>query len=433
MNPTDKTQFANSVSQALQETHSPRSSLFIWFVCLLLVALIIWASLAEMDEFAHGTGSVVPSQTVQKIQNLEGGILSEVLVREGDIVEAGQLLLRIDDTSHGASFREQEVQRDYLEARIERLIAEANMTPYQPQIANDFVQDEVELYNIRQRSHKQQMERLIQRAQQKRLELQELAVQTERLTKNVSLMNEEYDLTAPMVNSGAVSEVELNRLTRSLNEATSELAGAKISKPRLEAELDEILAEQQATELNVQAEAQQALNDAQNEFARLSETASAAGDRVDRTAVRASVRGTIKKININTIGGVIQPGMDLIELVPLEDQLVVEVKVRPQDIAYIHPQQKALVKITAYDFSIYGGLDAHVVHISPDTLATEEGETYYLVRLLTEGQIQTKTGNPLPIIPGMVVEAGINTGSKTMLDYLLKPILKTKQNAFTER
>jgi len=433
MSQYDKNQFANSVSQALQETHSPRSSRFIWFICSLLIALLIWASLAEMDEFAHGTGSVVPSQTVQKIQNLEGGILSEVLVREGDIVNEGQLLLRLDDTSHGASFREQEVQRAYLEARIERLIAEAHLQPYQPQIVNDFVQDEVELYNIRQRGHKQQMERLIQRAQQKRLEIQGLGVQIERLTKNVALMNQEYDLTAPLVNSGAVSEVELNRLTRNLNEATSELAGSKISKPRLIAELDEILAERQATELNVQAEAQQQLNDAQNEYARLSETASAAGDRVDRTAVRASVRGTIKKININTIGGVIQPGMDLIELVPLEDQLVVEVKVRPQDIAYIHPQQKALVKITAYDFSIYGGLDANVVHISPDTLATEDGETYYLVRLLTEGQIKTKGGEPLPIIPGMVVEAGINTGSKTMLDYLLKPILKTKQNAFTER
>ena len=230
-----------------------------------------------------------------------------------------------------------------------------------------------------------------------------------------------------------VSKIDLLHLQRQVNDLDGELESARLSVPRIEAAVGEAHRRLEERQLNFRAEAQRELATDQPEATALAEVIAAAADRVQRTEVRSPVRGTIKRLLINTVGGVIQPGQDLVEIVPLEDTLLIEAKVRPADIGFLHPGQSALVKVTAYDFSIYGGLKGVVEDISADTITDERNESFYRVRVRTHDNALEKAGEPLPITPGMTAQVDILTGHKTVMDYLLKPILKAKERALRER
>lgn len=378
----------------MKKTHSSKTftHIILWTSLLFFVVAIIWANYAILDEVTTGQGKVIPSSEVQVIQNLEGGIIKNIFVKEGQIVKKDQILMQIDNTRFMASYAEAEKKIDALEIEVIRLNAQISKT--KPVFPEKFtksyprlVQDQLSLYESRMR------------------ELNQLETALE-------LAQKELNLTRPLLKGGSVSEVEVIRLERTV----SEIKG-NIEKFKSE-ELDK-------------------LNKARTELFALIEANKADKDRLTRTTVRSPVYGIVKQIKMKTIGGVVQPGSDLLEIVPLDDTLLIEAKIRPSDIGFIHPGQKAMVKITAYDFSIYGGLDGVVEHISADTIVDEQTdkkeESYYIVKVRTEKNYLGTEKKPLPIIPGMQATVDILTGQKSVLQYLLKPIIKAKQSALRER
>jgi membrane fusion protein, adhesin transport system len=414
------------------------SHLILWMTVLFLATVGIWAHYSTLDEVTRGTGKVIPSRHVQVVQNLEGGIVSEILIKEGDIVNQNQVLLRIDDTRFSASMRESQVTSSAMEAKIARLTAESQGKPFQlprrlKKAQKELFLSERALAQSRQQELQATINILIQQKEQKRLEINELTSKQEQLQHSYNLVQRELKLTQPLVRKGVMSEVDLLRLQREASALKAERDSTRLSIPRAEAAIAE--ADRKIEELKVafQTKALAELNDIKAELSRLSESERALEDRVRRTAVRSPVKGTVKQLKVKTIGGVIQPGMDLVEIVPLEDTLLIEAQIRPSDIAFLHPGQKAMVKFTAYDFSIFGGLKASLQHISADTITNERGQPFFLIRLRTERNFLGSKIKPLPIIAGMTVNIDILTGKKSLLDYLLKPIKKAQQQALRER
>ncbi|WP_461517823.1 HlyD family type I secretion periplasmic adaptor subunit [Porticoccus sp.] len=420
---------------------SPRvAQLLLWVVAALIVVMVIWASLANIDEFTRGEGKIVPSSDIQIVQNLEGGILALLLVAEGDVVDRGQPLLQIDDTIFASTYKERALQAEQLTVKAARLRAEANGTSFDEELTKLggsfnklLIASERALYESRLQEHQSQQEILNQKASQKYQELSSIKVNRNSLSDSYDLLRRELNFTRPLVAEGAVSRVELLRLERQTNDLKGELDRAAIAIPQLESAYSEAKNNVTSHAQTFASESRGELSDVMSELGRIQQSNEALEDRVKRTVVRSPMKGTVKQLKVKTIGGVIQPGMDLVEIVPFDDSLLVDARVLPRDIAFIHPTQHAMVKFTAYDFSIHGGLPAKVVQISPDTIVDEEGVSYYQIRLQTESGHLGKAEEPLPIIPGMTVQVDILTGKKTILDYLLKPILKTKQLAFRER
>lgn len=377
----------------MKKTHSSKTftHIILWTSLLFIVLAIIWANYAILDEVTTGEGKVIPSSEVQIIQNLEGGIVQNIFVKEGEVVKKDQTLMQIDNTRFMSSYAEAEKKIDALEIEIIRLNAQINKQ--KPVFPKNFtktyphlVQDQMSLYESRMR------------------ELNQLETALE-------LAQKELNLTRPLLKGGSVSEVEVIRLERTVSE--------------IKGNIDKFKSEQLDR-----------LNKARSELFALVEANKADKDRLTRTTVLSPVYGIVKQIKIKTIGGVIQPGSDLIEIVPLDDTLLIEAKIRPSDIGFIHPGQKAMVKITAYDFSIYGGLEGVVEQISADTIVDEtdkKEESFYVVKVRTEKNHLGTTKNPLPIIPGMQATVDILTGHKSVLQYILKPIIKAKQSALRER
>ncbi|TQV85272.1 HlyD family type I secretion periplasmic adaptor subunit [Exilibacterium tricleocarpae] len=427
---------SSAAAAVLQQ--SPRGGQqLLWAIAGFFLIAIVWAAWAEVDEFTRGEGKVIPSSYLQVIQNLEGGIVAELYVREGQTVQRDQPLLRIDDTRFASSLREAGVTLDQLRAKVARLRAEAEGDTFTseslPDISQSVAAQELALFESRRREMRSANQVLVEQVSQRRQELSELRAKQNQLQRSFDLLNSELVMTRPLAKEGAISQVELLRLERQLNDMAGELEGAKLAIPRAESSLQEARQKLSNAESAFRSEAYQELNEATAELSRLSETSGALEDRVDRTLVRSPVAGTVKQLFVKTIGGVIQPGMDIVEIVPSEDSLLIEAKIRPADIAFLHPQQRAMVKFTAYDFSIHGGLEGEVVHISPDTIVDENSESFYLVKVQTERGYLGPASAPLPIIPGMTAGVDILTGKKTVLDYLLKPVLKTKQLALRER
>ncbi len=429
--------YMSSAAGAVLEQSPRGGQQLLWSIALFFVVMVIWAALAEVDEFTRGEGKVIPSSYVQVVQNLEGGILAELHVREGQVVKANQPLLRIDDTRFSSSQREAKVTLEQLKAKIARLDAEAEGELFVIEefadIDSHALQEELAVYSSRQLELKSRNQVLIEQIQQKKQELSELGAKRNQIGRSLELLESELTMTRPLADQGAISKVELLRLERQVNDLQGELEAAVLAMPRAESSLEEARQKLSNGELAFKAEAQKERSEIASELSRLMETRGALEDRVQRTLVRSPVAGTVKQLMVNTIGGVIQPGMDIVEIVPIEDKLLVEARVRPADIAFLHPGQKAKVKFTAYDFSIHGGLDGEVVHISPDTIVNEKDESFYLVRVETAASFLGSESQALPIIAGMTASVDVLTGKKTVLDYLLKPILKTKQLALKER
>jgi len=409
------------------------------FTIVLFVALFLtWASFARLDEVTRGEGRVIPSSQVQVIQNLEGGIVSEIRVRESEIVEAGDVLLRLDNVKAASDLRGGRQRYLALLGSVARLQAEIEERgiDFPPGVMNEARRvaiDETALFNARQAALQSELEILRNQANQRDQEVAELENRLVQLERSFELASDELRITEPLAAKRVVSKVNLLKLKRQVNDLQGELESAQLSMPRLKLAQREAHRRIEERYLNFRAEAQRELNTVQIEAETLAEAIAADSDRVNRTDVRSPVRGTIKSLFVNTVGGVIQPGQDLVEIVPLEDTLLVEAQVRPADIAFLRPDQAAVVKVTAYDFAVYGGLEAEVESISADTITDDRGEHFFRVRVRTDSNSLEKTGEELPIIPGMTTQVDILTGQKTVLDYLLKPILRVRDGAFRER
>ncbi len=431
-------EFMPELEGAILEDSPRLTRLTVWAVALFLLVALTWAKFAVIDEVTTGEGKAIPSSKVQTIQNLEGGIVADILVREGQIVNAGDTLLRLDDTRFLSNKGETEAERLALIAQVERLTAEAEgrplalpaeITERAPQLA----EDETALYRSRQQRLESELGILTQQLNQKQQELAEFRSKAQQYRSSLDLIQQELDMSTPLVQTGAISEVEILRLRRSSVEMRGALNATTLAIPRAESAIREIENKVQQARHAFRELALKDLNVARTNLQKITASSVAIQDRVSRTTVVSPVHGVIKQLKINTIGGVVQPGSDLLEIVPLEDSLLIEARVRPQDVAFLHPGQKASVKFSAYDYTIYGSLKASLELISADTITDEEGRSFYLIQVRTEKSHLGSEEHPLQIIPGMVATVDIITGQKSVLDYLLKPVLKARSEALRER
>lgn len=431
--------FLTDVNSANLHGSSLSSHIILWLTFSFFVVALIWANFAELDEVTIGSGKIIPSSHIQVVQNLEGGILSEILISEGELVEKGQPLLKLAAVRFASSFNETKLKYYELLATVARLRAEVTkqkmvMPDEVLKKAPHIAEDEKELLASNQNELQANKSILKSQIKQKKQDLVEVKSRSHQIYRSHKLLQEELEMSRPLVAEGAMSKVELLRLQRSANDLHGDLSSARLSIPRLESSINEAKNKLSELEIRFHTKSLKELNQAKAELGRTTESVMALEDRVTRTKIVSPVNGTIKRLKVRTIGGVVQPGMDLVEIVPIEDQLLIEAEIRPADIAFLHPGQKAMIKLTAYDFSIYGGLIADLEHISADSITnTEDGESYYLIRLRTNKNYLEKHGKKLNIIAGMTTDVNIMTGKKTVLAYLLKPILKARERALKER
>ncbi|MBW2016864.1 MAG: HlyD family type I secretion periplasmic adaptor subunit [Deltaproteobacteria bacterium] len=434
----DDLDYMNVVDAALMRRGSRSAYLLSLAVFLLIAAFGIWAHYAVLDEVTRGMGQVIPSQHVQVIQNLEGGILEEIFVQENQIVNKGDVLVRLSNETAASRFRDAFAQSMQHKAAIARLEAEVKgvvpsfpkeIEKYDPQI----IEDQKRIFKARREQLFLELNVLKSQYEQKLQEIAEMVSKKKKLQKTLKLAEEQVAIAKPLVEKQVYPRVDFISLQREVVSLKGDIRTLEISIPRARKEAEEIKRKQSHRIAEFKSKAADEINKRRMELRSLQEAITAGKDKVTRTDVRSPVRGTIKQIHMNTIGGVIRPGETIMEIVPLDDTLLIEAKIRPADIAFIRPRQKAMIKITAYDYSIFGGLEGTVEQISADTIQDERGENFYKVKLRTKTNALTYRGEKLPIIPGMTAKVEILTGRKSVLDYLLKPILKAKQNAFRER
>lgn len=431
--------YANDVRAAI-DLRTPRTYVLLVrvSVAMFLVALI-WAYFAVLDEVTRGDGRVIPSQQMQVVQPLEGGLVEKINVREGAVVRQGDVLMRIDDTSFAAQLGEVRERRIALAARIARLRVEAagsaelvlsqEIVTAAPRTA----EAELSLFDARQRKLKQDIEVLDQQVAQRRAEIAELRAQESRLSSSLELLNRELEITRRLFAQRVVPEIEMLRLDRQAAEMRGQWEVVRASLQKGDVSVREAEARRNNVQSTFRAAAEEELAKTLGDFNVVDETIRAAQDRVRRTDLRSPVYGIVNKVNVTTIGAVVQPGQAVMEIVPLDDTLLVEGNIRPADIAFIRPGQDAVVKITAYDSTIYGSLRGKVERISADTITTEQKETFFRVVVRTEKSHLGTESAPLPIIPGMVGSVEILTGRKSVLDYILKPARKVMSEAMRER
>src|SRR6516225_5540812 len=408
--------YANDIRAAVQ-LRTPRTSrMLLWTFVALLSCFLLWAHFAILEEVKRGNGKVVPSRQIQVVQSLEGGIVGDILVQEGAAVQQGQTLMRIDDTKFASELGEVRERRASMAARVARLDAEAKgrteiSFPDQiDEVAPAAVATEASVFKTR--------------AQKLAQDIDVLNQQITRLSQTSALLDRELALTRKLYEQKVVPEIEMLRAERQAAETKGQLAEAK-SKVA-------------TTVSTFRAQADEDLAKSRGDLAVLDENIKSAQDRVRRADLKSPVYGIVNKINVTTIGAVVQPGASLMEIVPLEDTLLVEGRIRPQDIAFISPGQDAVVKISAYDSNVYGSLKGKVERISADTILDDKGEsaqrpeTYYRVMVRTSKNHLGTEQNPLPIIPGMITTVEILTGKKSVLDYLMKPARTLRDEALRE-
>ncbi|MEZ2904202.1 HlyD family type I secretion periplasmic adaptor subunit [Acinetobacter terrestris] len=387
----------SSIKVTELEPPLPKASLFIWIICLGLITLLLWAWFFKLEEVSTGTGKVVPSSKEQTIQSLEGGILTKLNVREGEIVKQGQILAQLDPTRLESNVGESASLLMSSRATSARLRAEVNGTPlsFPQEVLKDtkLVKEETALYHSRRANLDESMAGLRQA---------------------LSLIEQELSMTEPLVAKGAASEVEVLRLKREANNLRNQMNDIRNQYY--------VKSREELSKANTDVETQQ-------------QVVRGKSDTLSRTVFKAPMRGIVKEIDVMTIGGVIPQNGKLMTIVPLDEQLLIEARISPRDIAFIHPGQEALVKVTAYDYSIYGGLKGKVTTISPDTIRDEvkQDQFYYRVYIRTNtDKLTNKAGKQFSITPGMVATVDIKTGQKSVLDYLIKPFNKA-QEALRER
>ena len=436
----DDIDFMQPVFAASRRKEAYFAPILLFSTAFLLISFVIWAKYALIDEVTKGEGRVIPSQQIQRISHLEGGIIKDILTREGDLVEKGQVLLRIDSTYARAKVTEnRELYYRYLTA-VERLRAQIQDKPFHiPAIVLKEAPDIANQETIRYTSHKERLKNEIQIAhriaEQKQQEILDLENKLVQLTAQHQFALEELKITEPLAAKGLTARVDFLKLQRDYAEVKGQLESVKVNRIKAESALREAQEKIEQIPMTMQSENLNELRDAENKLAAAQGLYRTEDDRLKRTDVRSPVKGIIKQLLQSTLGSVVRPGDSVIEIVPIEDSLVIEAQVLPADVAFLRPGLPATVKLTAYDYSIYGGLKAELIEISADTIQDKDKQnrSFFRVRLRTLGNLLSKSNKYLAIIPGMTATVDIITGKKSILDYLLKPILKSKQNAFTER
>ncbi|WP_081616867.1 MULTISPECIES: HlyD family type I secretion periplasmic adaptor subunit [unclassified Thioalkalivibrio] len=431
----DRGDWAADADWVTDQERPLRARALLYGALITFVLLVYWASIAEIEEIARGDGRVIPSQSLQVLQSMDGGVVSEVLVREGDIVEEGDILLRVDPTRFLSDLGEVRASEFSLKARRARLIALLTETPFliTPDLQegpSTIVEQEQELYEESKEEMRSRIRIAEEQLRQRGEELNEVRARRSQAIRAQDLASRELEVTEPLVQSGAVSEVEVLRLRREVSNARGDREQAAAQIARLEAAIEEAEEKIREVRLTFRNQWRSELADTLGRLQELAEGAEGLEDRVRLSEVRSPMAGIVQRMFITTRGGVISPGREVAEVVPLKDELVIEARISPRDIAYLHPGLEARVQFTAYDFAVYGALDATVEHISADSITDDDGNTYFKVRVRTE---RTGFDDEHPIMTGMVARVDIITGNRTVLQYLLKPILRAGDMAFAER
>jgi adhesin transport system membrane fusion protein len=421
----------------------PRSwGYVIALTAIFIVLVLLWASWAQVDEISRAEGKVIPSGKTQIIQSAEAGVVTEILVRAGERVSTGQQLIRLDDTTTASSAGEVEAKVLALGAQVARLELEgagrppgdytcpADVQASAPEICSN----ETQLMVTRAAGLEQSKQVLTQRVEQRQRELGEAQANQDRLQRGVELANERLDLMKPLAAKGLVAQTEFLSVQTEVNDLNGQRDAISETIARLGAAVEEARLQVSQADLQFRQDALAEMTLRKAELASGSEQLRGAADRVSRTDIRSPVDGVVNNIDVTTIGAVVAPGTKLLDIVPVSDKLVVEARLKPSDVGFVVPGQKAQIKVTAYDFSIYGGLEGTVTNVSADSIVDPElRETYYLVQIESPRSVMVHNGEELPILPGMVTSVDILTGSKSILSYLLKPIVKAQQEALRER
>lgn len=425
-------EYIHSLSAAVLMSNPRRLRIVLYSWIGAVAVFIVWASLAKVDEISRGSGHVVASGQNKMIQHLEGGIVEAILIEEGQTVKANQPLIKVKNEKSLSSLESNQLNVDALRAKAMRLKAEGSGGTFSNN-GSPYMADEQNLFYSNRQNLQAKIAGLREKLTQNRQELSEAKSRKDHLKQSLNMINEEVRMTAPMVEKGVRSKVDFLKLQRDANEAEDAYQSTVLSIPRLESVIAETQRGIEEANALFRSDAQRQYNETLAQLNSLKADATALNDQVDRTIVRSPMDGTVQKLYVHTRGGVVKPGDDLVEIVPKGANLLVEVKLKPSDIAFIYPGQKAVVKFSAYDFAIYGALEGKVTLISADATTNQKDETFYTVRIQTDKSYLEHKGKRLNIIPGMTVSADIVTGQKSVLDYILKPILKTKQHMFTER
>lgn len=421
---------------------SPRSwrdHILLYAITGLLVIFLLWANFAKVEEVARGMGRVIPSSQTQIIQSLEGGIIDEFMVRKGDVVQEGQVVLRMSNIQAESDFGASTQKYLGLLASIARLKAEAegkDTIEFPKEVmegAIESVNAEQDTFIARRKQIVGQLDILKQQLEQKRSEVSELNRRIADTSSVMALAQDERSMVAPMVERGAANKMELLQLDRQIAGQKAELNSLKSALPRSNAGVKEVESRINDLTSSLRADAQRELAEKTIELNTIKQTLAAYQDRSERTEVKSPVHGRVQDIKITTVGGVAKPGDPIMEITPLEDKLVVEADIRPSDIAFITEKQKAIVRISAFDFSIYGAVDGHVKSVSPDAFTNQKGESFYRVTVETDKTSVSKGDQNFEFIPGMQATVDIITGEKTVMNYLMKPFIKASQTALRER
>ncbi|MHB2169186.1 HlyD family type I secretion periplasmic adaptor subunit [Alsobacter sp. R-9] len=418
------------------------STIIILGGALLFAFLVVWAAFAEVDEVTRGEGKVIPSKKTQTIQSAEPGVVEEILVRLGQHVKQGDILVRLDNTINTSNLGEVEAKARVLAAQVARLEIEADGRAEAGYVCPEDIRavapavcaNEANLLSTRWDAHRKKVSSLAERVEQRQRELNEAQQNATRIAESLDLADKELELITPLANRNIAPKTELLRAQRAVVELKGQQATNRETIARVQAALREAQNNVQEAGLQFRQDALAELAKLSAEYSVIRQTAKGAQERLRRTDIRSPVDGIVNTLTTNTVGGFVNAGGHVMDIVPLEDALLIETKVKPADIAFLRPGQPAQVKITAYDFSIYGGLAGVVEHVSADSVYDEQArETFYIVTVKTDQSSLHYRGKDHPIMPGMIAQVDILTGKKTVLDYLLKPIIKARQDSLRER
>jgi membrane fusion protein, adhesin transport system len=437
--PAPKPRAYESISEASRLGEISRaSSLLLFVIAATFAGLVVWAGMSEVDTVAQAQGKVIPAARVQLMQSLEGGLIREIHVVQGQAVEAGTLLVSLSPTQAGGEFKTRRQQALALEARMARLFAEAEGR--EPRFSAEIIKDSPEFVKVERssfegRQAEQGMQAVMLEAQieQRTKEVEESRIALATAERSLEGAREERGIMEKLVAQGLEPRIELVRLDRTISEAVGRADSARVAITRAQQAIIEARARADSSQKQFRTQAREELNRATNELRAIEQTMPALEDKVDRTVVKAPVRGIVNRVFVNTVGGVAKPGDSLVELVPADDPLVVEAMISPKDIGFVLVGQTARVKLTAYDYSLFGAMPGKVVQISPDAITNERGDSFFLVRVQTERTMVENLDKKLPIMAGMQAQVDIITGSKTILAYLMKPVMAVRESAFKER
>lgn len=434
----DETEFMQELQAAERLKAPPGANLLLWAVLALIGLFFIWAAVSEVEVLTRGTGQVVPAKEIQVVQSLDGGLLEQLYVKEGDRVQAGETLMRMENVSFVSQERGAEARLRSLRAEKARLTAEISGQPLSipesiaeadPQLA----ENQRNLYRARREELENALSIIEDRIAKTQSNLNEAEAQINRLTSNRNILQEELNLTRSLVESKAVPKIELIRMRRQMSDIRGALAAEQERRQGLQADLRAARKQREERLARYEAEVLSKLHETESEMSGLRENLRTASDRIQRTEIRSPVDGVVNVIHVKTLGGVIEPAKPLVEIVPVGDDLKVLARVRPNDIAFLEVGQKANVKITAYDPTRYGHLDGNLTRIGADSVKDQEGNTFFEIEVRTKEDHLGTDENPLPVTSGMVAQIEVVTGKRTILEYLMKPFTRGLDNAMTER